>query len=122
VDVDREALTRSVHRSVVAVARARNLEATWAPSGASRAVRCDERVTAALRAGVRTATGRDPRAIVSGAGHDAAPLSAAMPVGMLFVRCRGGISHNPDEHVEPADLEAAVDALVAAVEHLARGR
>ena len=30
---------------------------------------------------------------------------------MLFVRCRGGVSHSPLEHVEPADVAAAATAL-----------
>lgn len=34
------------------------------------------------------------------------------PVSMLFVRCRGGISHSPAEFVSPADVGAAVDALL----------
>ena len=47
----------------------------------------------------------------SGAGHDAAMLAAIVPATMLFVRCRGGISHNPAESVEEADVAAAIDAL-----------
>ena len=45
----------------------------------------------------------------SGAGHDAAALAAVAPWTMLFVRCRGGISHHPDESVEPADVEVALE-------------
>jgi purine nucleoside phosphorylase len=47
----------------------------------------------------------------SGAGHDAAMMAAICPATMLFVRCRGGISHNPAESVEEADVAAAIDAL-----------
>ncbi len=35
--------------------------------------------------------------LVSGAGHDAVPVSEVSPVAMLFVRCFKGISHNPLE-------------------------
>jgi hypothetical protein len=51
--------------------------------------------------------------LVSGAGHDGLAMAAACPVGMLFVRCRGGISHNPAEFVEADDVAAAVEALLA---------
>jgi allantoate deiminase len=51
----------------------------------------------------------------SGAGHDAVALAAAMPVGMLFVRCTGGVSHTPAESVQAADAEAALAALFRAV-------
>jgi allantoate deiminase len=48
--------------------------------------------------------------LISGAGHDAVPISTVAPVSMLFVRCYKGISHNPMENVELGDLEAAVTA------------
>ena len=46
--------------------------------------------------------------LVSGAGHDAVPISAVAPATMLFIRCYKGISHNPLEDVELADLAAAL--------------
>jgi acetylornithine deacetylase/succinyl-diaminopimelate desuccinylase-like protein len=59
--------------------------------------------------------------LVSGAGHDAMILGAAgVPSSMLFVRSlNGGISHHPDELSSEADIELAVDALVAALAKLA---
>jgi len=47
----------------------------------------------------------------SGAGHDAAAVSAIAPVAMLFVRCAGGVSHNPAESVQEADVGVALDVL-----------
>ncbi len=38
-------------------------------------------------------------------------LAAVTPAAMLFVRCRDGISHNPAESVEAADVAAAIDVL-----------
>ena len=46
--------------------------------------------------------------LVSGAGHDAVPVSEVSPVVMMFVRCFKGISHNPLENVEVKDLAAAI--------------
>jgi allantoate deiminase len=57
--------------------------------------------------------------LCSGAGHDAVALSRIAPVGMLFVRCKGGVSHHPDESVSPADVSATVKALAAAIRLLA---
>lgn len=53
--------------------------------------------------------------LTSQAGHDAVHLGALAPAGMLFVRCRGGVSHNPDESVQPADAALAAGALLRAV-------
>ena len=47
-------------------------------------------------------------ALVSGAGHDAVPVSAVAPATMLFIRCYKGISHNPLEDVALPDLAAAI--------------
>jgi allantoate deiminase len=38
-------------------------------------------------------------------------------VAMLFVRCRGGISHNPAEHVELADVDAGARVLLRLIEN-----
>lgn len=50
--------------------------------------------------------------IVSGAGHDAVHIARIAPTGMIFVPCRGGISHNEIEHAEPADLAAGCNVLL----------
>jgi allantoate deiminase len=50
-------------------------------------------------------------ALPSGAGHDGATLSALTDISMLFVRCRGGISHNPAEAVQEEDVAAAIAVL-----------
>ncbi|KAG2452345.1 hypothetical protein HYH02_003369 [Chlamydomonas schloesseri] len=57
---------------------------------------------------------RDVPVLVSGAGHDAMAIAETVPkFAMLFVRCRGGVSHSPLEHVEPADVAASSAALAA---------
>ncbi|WP_029356018.1 allantoate amidohydrolase [Bosea sp. 117] len=52
----------------------------------------------------------------SGAGHDGQAMSHLCPIGMLFVRCRGGVSHNPAEYASPSDMGLAVGALVRFIE------
>ncbi|SEJ50101.1 allantoate deiminase [Deinococcus reticulitermitis] len=46
--------------------------------------------------------------LVSGAGHDAQIMAGRMPAAMLFVRSPNGLSHHPDEQVNPQDVEAAL--------------
>ncbi|HKN98884.1 MAG TPA: allantoate amidohydrolase [Pseudonocardiaceae bacterium] len=57
-------------------------------------------------------------AIPTGAGHDAGILAARVPTAMLFVRNPTGISHAPDEHAEPADCVAGVEALATVLGEL----
>ncbi len=84
------------------------------------AVRCDSRLVELLASAVAT-TGIEPLRMVSGAGHDAVPLSRITPVAMLFVRCAGGISHNPAESVMAADVAVAFDVLTNAVRNFPVG-
>jgi allantoate deiminase len=64
------------------------------------------------------AAGHRPFRLVSGAGHDAMNMAALCPTAMLFLRCRGGVSHNPAEHVEPADAEAALAVMSGFISQL----
>jgi len=55
----------------------------------------------------------------SGAGHDGMAMVSIAPIGMLFVRCKAGISHNPAEAVDAGDVGLGASALIAALETLA---
>lgn len=54
----------------------------------------------------------------SGAGHDAQVMAKLCPMAMLFVRCKGGVSHNPAEFASEADMGLSVAALVRFIETL----
>jgi allantoate deiminase len=62
---------------------------------------------------------RKALALPSGAGHDAAVLAQITPVAMLFIRCKGGISHHPEESVKLADVRVALAVLCDFVRLLA---
>lgn len=53
----------------------------------------------------------------SGAGHDAAAMADLTDMGMIFVRCKGGISHNPEESVTKEDVIAGTRLLLSVVEN-----
>ncbi len=65
------------------------------------------------------ALGLSHRRMTSGAGHDAQMLARVCPTAMIFVPSAGGISHNPAEHTEPADLIAGANVLLATLTELA---
>lgn len=54
----------------------------------------------------------------SGAGHDSQIFAPLVPTAMLFVPSRKGISHNPAEFTEPADLAEGVKGLIGALYEL----
>jgi allantoate deiminase len=90
-----------------AIGGKRSLEVQWKVVQASSPVACDARMNELLGKSIRDA-GYEMVELVSGAGHDAVPISAVSPVCMMFVRCYKGISHHPQEHVETEDLAAAI--------------
>jgi N-carbamoyl-L-amino-acid hydrolase len=63
--------------------------------------------------------GHSVRRMPSGAGHDAQMLARVCPTSMIFTPSAGGISHNPAEHTEPADLEAGANVLLHVMLRLA---
>jgi allantoate deiminase len=113
-DERRGRLLARVRDIVAEVAARRGVEADVAVIHDERSVVCDPALGERMRAAAR-AIGLDPPSLPSGAGHDAVVLSDRVPVAMLFVRCAGGISHNPAESVTEADVAAGLAVLTAVV-------
>ena len=55
----------------------------------------------------------------SGAGHDTAQLSRVVPAGMIFIPCKDGLSHCPEEYAEASDISKGTAVLWKMVEKLA---
>lgn len=76
-----------------------------------------EVVLDALRAGADE-LGIPTLEMVSGAAHDTMLVARRIPSAMVFVPCREGISHSPDEHAEPAHAARGCELLLAAARRL----
>ena len=96
----------------------RGLQTDWNVLLTSPSVPCDTAMNGLLHRSI-TDAGYEALSLVSGAGHDAVPVSAIAPVAMLFVRCFKGISHNPLEDVEREDIAAAVSVADNFIDQLA---
>lgn len=75
------------------------------------AVVCDPELTRRLMDCVEERQAGECPQLVSGAGHDAVTLANVTATAMLFVRCREGLSHHPDEYASPDDVELATRVL-----------
>jgi allantoate deiminase len=117
-DARRLAAVHSLRAKASAIAKRRGLRSVWTLVQQSPAVRCDKSLTQMFSRCVAR-RGLEVLKLASGAGHDAVALSAICPVAMLFVRCKGGISHNPSESVKTADVRVAIEVLVEFLEQLA---
>jgi len=118
-DAAREAAVAALRERAAAIATARGIGVEWAEVQATPAVACSPGLVAELEAAVADAGVRVER-LPSGAGHDAAVMSRLCDAAMLFVRCAGGVSHNPAEAVTAEDVAVAIDVTSRLLGRLAR--
>jgi len=107
-DPQRVAAARRLLEEAAHIAKRRNIDLASRQLSESATVQCSPNLVAALSEAVRD-LGHPVVELASGAGHDAVAMSALTDVAMLFVRCKGGVSHNPRESVTEADVAVAID-------------
>jgi hydantoinase/carbamoylase family amidase len=118
-DLDaREAVAAAVIDQAEDIAARRGLRVTTSPIVEDMPVGCSPLVVEAAEAAARE-LGVPWRRMVSGAYHDAMIVGARVPIGMLFVPSRGGVSHHPDEYTAPEECERGVQALAGTLARLA---
>lgn len=118
-DGDRDEALRLIDHAAAEIASRRGLHFSSHELYRADAVVCDLDLRAGIEAGIRSTGDDAPMAFWSRAGHDGMAVVAVTPIAMLFLRCKGGVSHHPDEHVRKGDVAAALDAYEAAVLALA---
>jgi allantoate deiminase len=114
-DPHRKLAVAGIVRQIEDIARRRKLELQVDVTHENRTVPCapwlkDQVSEAIAREGCRVFE------LPSGAGHDGMAMIDIADVAMLFVRCRDGISHHPDEHVDLGDVEAGARVLLRLIE------
>ncbi|WP_312670950.1 allantoate amidohydrolase [Pseudescherichia sp.] len=117
-DAPLDALLNELLAQAQAIATRRGLTFSAEEFYRIAATPCDRRLQSLLTDAVHQAQGAS-LSLPSGAGHDAIAMAERWPVGMLFVRCKGGISHHPAESVEADDVAQAITAFSYAVTALA---
>src|SRR5580700_8974236 len=115
-DTHRKRAVTDIVRHIEAIARRRKLALQLDVTHENRTVPCAPWLKAQVAAAV-AAEGYPVFELPSGAGHDGMAMVDIADVGMLFVRCRGGISHHPDEHVEVGDADAGARVLLRLIEN-----
>ncbi len=118
-DIDgdrRDAVLARIAGSCDEIAGRRRVTVTLEALNADPPARCDPDVVDAIRTACRT-RGLSHETMVSRAYHDALFMSRIAPAGMIFVACRGGVSHRPDEFASP---EAIANGAAVLADTLAR--
>ena len=114
----REEVVRAIHAATDEISARRGLSAALRDVVFDRPAPCDPQIVATVRA-VCDELGTPYLDMASGAYHDAMVLGAQVPIGMIFVPSRDGLSHHPDEYTEPAQLDLGVKVLAGTLAKLA---
>jgi allantoate deiminase len=115
-DAHRKRAVADIVRKIEAVAKRRELELQLDVTHENRTAPCAPWLKSQVAEAI-AGEGHRVFELPSGAGHDGMAMIDIADVGMLFVRCRGGISHHPDEHVDLADVDAAARVLLRLIEN-----
>ena len=114
----RDGVLDGLRASCADVAERRGVKVTTKLVNADPPTQCDAEILAALEASAKDA-GRTWQTMVARAYHDSSFVSCIAPVAMLFIPCRGGVSHRPDEFASPEWIENGVAVLARTLARLA---
>jgi allantoate deiminase len=115
-DAHRKMAVADIVRQVEKIAKRRDLALQIDVTHENRTVPCAPWLKSQVADAI-AAEGYRVFELPSGAGHDGMAMIDIADVAMVFVRCRGGISHHPDEHVDVADADAGARVLLTLIEN-----
>ncbi|SOC10437.1 allantoate deiminase [Rhodobacter sp. JA431] len=118
----RAAACAQIQHEIAQIAKRRGLSAALDITSQSDSSACAPQLMASLSRATERVMGTAPPDLPSGAGHDGAHMKMICDYGMLFMRCRGGISHHPDEAIDAQDVAPAIAILAETLRDLAHHR
>lgn len=120
-DIDpirRESVMQAVRSDIEALSAAREVKITETLINADQPAISSPHLVDLLDEACR-AFGLASRHMVARAYHDSSFIACIAPIAMIFIPCRGGVSHRPDEYASPEDIAAGTRVLAAALGKLA---
>jgi allantoate deiminase len=111
------AIVRGLEAFVEEIARDRGVEASLKRKLEMPATPMNDRIVQALESAAEQ-SGEPYMSMPSGAAHDTMCVADHVPTGMVFVPCKDGISHSPEESAEPADAAVAAEVMLNAIAEL----
>jgi allantoate deiminase len=109
-DEVREQACRQLYEQALRISSGRGVTLGWQVLQETPAAACAPGLANLLTRAIAS-LGYPTYHLPSGAGHDAVTMADLTSMAMLFVRCRGGVSHNPAESVTQADVGVALAVL-----------
>ena len=118
----RATVVAAIKAAVGRAASTQRVGASIVDKPADKPVTCDPDILEAATKAAADAGLPPPPTVVSRAYHDTLIMAPFTRAGMIFIRCRGGVSHRPDEYASPADVADGVRVLALTLAELAGGR
>lgn len=109
-DETRRSAGQAIQAFAQELAAKRNLKIEATKTYSQMAQPCDINMSNRLTEAAQK-VGASGLKLPSGATHDASAFADLCPIAMLFVRCRDGVSHKPEEYASPKDMDLAISAL-----------
>jgi ureidoglycolate amidohydrolase len=116
--VRRDSVLAALQRAIDEVSARRGVAITTELINADPPTTCDPAILDALETSAKAA-GKTFKRMVARAYHDSSFVACFAPVAMLFIPCRGGVSHRPDEYASPAWIGSGVHVLARTLAELA---
>lgn len=114
----RDTALRKIENAAAVIAAKRSLHLKLDLLNADAPALCDAELIETIERSCRNLNLRSKR-MVSRAYHDSLFLSRVCPVTMIFIPCRNGYSHRPDEYADPEAIATGVAVLAETLRHLA---
>lgn len=114
-DVVREDFAAKMRDQAQACAHRHGVQEAMERSYLQPAVPCAPELRGFLSQAIETAGNDGAMTLPSGATHDASAMADLCDIAMLFVRCRDGVSHRPEEYASAADMGVAIEVLCSAL-------
>jgi ureidoglycolate amidohydrolase len=113
----RDGVLAAIGKACEDIAARRRVTVTRELVNANEPAGCDVGIVGMVEA-VCDGLGVKRRRMVSRAYHDSLFMARLCPVGMVFIPCRGGVSHRPDEFARPHDIGVGVQVLAGVLGEL----
>jgi N-carbamoyl-L-amino-acid hydrolase len=114
----RDAALQRIETSVGEICKRRGVEFKLERLNVDAPAVCDTRLVETI-VGVCGELGLPVKKMISRAYHDTLFMAQVCPATMIFIPCRGGYSHRPDEYSSPEQIQRGVEVLASALARLA---
>jgi ureidoglycolate amidohydrolase len=116
----RNQVLREIEAACARIAAKRSVQVRVTPINADAPATCSMRIIEAM-VEAASENGLSYKKMVSRAYHDSLFMARIAPVGMVFIPCRGGVSHRPDEYSAPQEIENGARVLASTLAKLSVG-